>query len=109
MKLTTQTDYAMRTLMVLATRKERVHVADVANLFGISVNHVAKVVNLLARAGFVRSVRGVGGGIELAQGTNEISIGEVIALMDWPRSLARCSRRRQSHATGAGRPNDCCG
>jgi len=58
MPLTTQTDYALRTLMYLAARNGRATVADVAALFGISAHHVAKVVNQLARYGYIRSVRG---------------------------------------------------
>ncbi len=90
MKLTTQTDYALRTLMFLATRSSRSNVADVASLFGISVNHVAKVVNLLARGGYIRSVRGIGGGIELAKQPEEIPIGEVIEKMEGDLHLLAC-------------------
>ncbi|MCA9188737.1 MAG: Rrf2 family transcriptional regulator, partial [Planctomycetales bacterium] len=49
MKLTTQSDYAMRTLMYLATRSDRAHIKDIAVVFKISENHIAKVVNQLAR------------------------------------------------------------
>jgi len=90
MKLTTQTDYALRTLMFLATRQERANVADVAALFDISANHIAKVVNLLAREGYVRSVRGIGGGIELARDPAEISVGEIIALIENDTHLLAC-------------------
>jgi Rrf2 family transcriptional regulator, nitric oxide-sensitive transcriptional repressor len=78
MGFTTQTDYGLRTLMFLATRRGRANVADVAAIFGISVHHVAKVVNLLARSGYVRSVRGIGGGIELAASPEEIRLGDVV-------------------------------
>lgn len=90
MKLTIQTDYALRTLMYLATRTSRANVADVASVFGISVNHVAKVVNLLARAGYVRSTRGVGGGIELALPPAEISVGKVIGNVEGDVHLLSC-------------------
>jgi len=90
MKLTTQTDYALRTLMYLATRSSRATVADVASLFGISANHVAKVVNLLAREGYIRSVRGIGGGIELAKEPDEISVGEIIELIEGNLHLLDC-------------------
>ena len=90
MKLTTQTDYALRTLMFLATRSSRANVADIAQLFGISVNHVGKVVNLLAREGYIHSTRGVGGGIELAKQPEEISIGAVIACMEVNMHLLGC-------------------
>ncbi|MCC9656209.1 RrF2 family transcriptional regulator [Rhodopirellula halodulae] len=90
MKLTTQTDYALRTLMYLATRDTRANVASVASLFNISVNHVAKVVNLLAREGYVRSIRGVGGGIELAIPPEEISVGQVVATVEQDTNLLSC-------------------
>lgn len=90
MKFTTQTDYALRTLMYLATRTERANVADVANIFGISVNHVAKVVNLLARFGYVRSTRGIGGGIELARRPEEIQLGEVVERFEGNLHLVDC-------------------
>lgn len=90
MQLTKQTDYALRTLMFLATRGERATVGDVASLFHISVNHVAKVVNLLSRYGYIRSMRGIGGGIELAKPTGEISIGEVIERIEGNLHLLSC-------------------
>jgi Rrf2 family nitric oxide-sensitive transcriptional repressor len=76
--------------MFLSTRSSRANVADIASLFDISVNHVAKVVNLLAREGYVRSTRGVGGGIELAKQPEEIVIGEVIASMEVDTHLLAC-------------------
>lgn len=90
MALTIQTDYALRTLMYLVTRTERANVADVARTFGISVHHVAKVVNQLARHGYVRSIRGVGGGIELARQPEEICLGEVIERFEGSMHLLDC-------------------
>ncbi len=71
MKLTTQTDYALRTLMFLATRRSRSNVAEVASLFGISANLVAKVVKVVSsrRHGYIHSTRGIGGGIESGPAT----------------------------------------
>ncbi|WDQ17233.1 RrF2 family transcriptional regulator [Rhodopirellula sp. P2] len=90
MKLTTQTDYALRTLMYLATRDTRANVAGVASLFNISVNHVAKVVNLLAREGYVRSIRGVGGGIELAVRPEDVTVGQIIQTIENDTHLLPC-------------------
>ena len=64
--------------MFLATRGERCTIDSVAELFGISRAHVAKVVNQLARLGFIRSVRGVGGGIELSRPADQIAIGDTL-------------------------------
>ena len=85
-----QTDYALRTLMYLASQDERVTVADVATLFKISNNHVAKVVNQLSRFGYIRSVRGLGGGIELATPLEEIRLGEVIERFEGSLHLLDC-------------------
>ena len=90
MKFTTQTDYALRTLMYLSTRTERANISDVTAIFGISVHHVAKVVNLLGRYGYVRSLRGIGGGIELARSPEDISLGEVVERFEGNLHLLDC-------------------
>jgi len=51
---------------------------------------VAKVVNLLSRYGYLRSIRGIGGGIELARPAEEIRIGEVIERMEGNLHLLSC-------------------
>jgi len=90
MRLTTQTDFALRTLMFLATFTGRATSAQIAGLFGISANHVAKVVNQLARLGYVRSIRGIGGGIELAREPSTIRIGQVIQDFEGNMHLLEC-------------------
>ena len=90
MRLTTQTDYALRTLMFLAVQQQRSTAADVAALFGISANHVAKVVGVLARLGYVRSIRGIGGGIELAKAPDAIRLGETIDALEGNMHLLDC-------------------
>ena len=92
MQLTMQTDYALRTLMYLASRNERATVSEVAALFKISSHHVAKVVNQLSRLGYIRSVRGLGGGIELALPLEEIRLGEVIERFEGNLHLLECVR-----------------
>ena len=90
MQLTMQTDYALRTLMFLAGRPGRATVVQVAKLFGISQHHVAKVVNQLARLGYVRSIRGIGGGIELARDPDDVALGEVVTAFEGNRHLLEC-------------------
>lgn len=90
MRLAMHTDYALRTLMYLASVTERATVADVARLFNISAHHVAKVVNRLARLGYVRSVRGIGGGIELAVAPEKIRVGDVVVAFEGNLHLLEC-------------------
>jgi Rrf2 family nitric oxide-sensitive transcriptional repressor len=89
-RLTIQTDFALRTLLYLAAVGRRSTVSEVAALFGISANHIAKVVNQLARSGYVRSIRGIGGGIELARRPDEIRLGEVIRNFEGNWHLLEC-------------------
>ena len=90
MRLTNYTDFALRTLLYLATVERRATIAEVAGLFGISAHHIAKVVNQLARWGYVRSIRGIGGGLELARSPAEIGLGEVIEKFEGNMHLLEC-------------------
>lgn len=90
MRLALQTDYALRTLIYLAVYTERATVGQIAEFYSISTAHVAKVVNRLARLGYVRSLRGIGGGLELAQRPEDIRIGEVITAFEGNMRLLDC-------------------
>lgn len=93
MRLALYTDYALRTLIYLAGRPGRSSVAAVAEFYGISRDHVAKVVQLLARWGYLRSVRGIGGGIELGKPADKITIGEVVLACEGDVHLLECLGR----------------
>ena len=90
MRLSLHTDYAMRTLIYLAGRPGRASTAQIAQFFEISKDHVAKVVQMLSRAGFVRGIRGVGGGVELAMPAERITIGDVILASERNMHLLEC-------------------
>lgn len=80
MELSQFSDYALRTLIFLALRDEdeRSSVREIAEAYRISQNHLVKVVHHLAKAGFLETTRGRGGGIRLARDPEEINVGEVI-------------------------------
>ena len=78
MALALQTDFALRTLLYLGSRPGRATVQEIAEFYKISANHLSKVVQQLNRLGYVRSVRGPGGGMELAKAPDSVSVGEVV-------------------------------
>lgn len=84
MKLTTYTDFGLRTLMYLATlpEGELSSVAHVAKLYDVSRNHLVKVVNQLAREGYIKAIRGKNGGIRLGQAPENINVGDVIRSLE---------------------------
>ncbi|HKK29882.1 MAG TPA: Rrf2 family transcriptional regulator [Alphaproteobacteria bacterium] len=91
MRLTKYTDYAMRVLLYLGTKPERMcSIAEIAGAYGVSQNHLMKVVSDLARAGFVISLRGRAGGIRLARPPDEINVGEVVRRMEDDFNLVDC-------------------
>ncbi len=90
MRLSLQTDYALRALLFVASRSGRTTVADIAEFYGISIHHVGKVVHQLGRFGYVRNRRGPGGGIELARKPAEIVVGRVILDFEGNMHLLPC-------------------
>jgi len=90
MRLSLHTDYALRTLLLLAVRPGRASVGQVAEFYRISKDHVAKVVQSLARLGYLRSIRGIGGGIELLRKPAEIRIGQVVRDFEGSMHLLDC-------------------
>lgn len=91
MRLTRHTDYALRILLQAALEPERrLSIAAVAEAQGIARNHAMKLVNELATAGLLATVRGRGGGFGLARPAGEITIGEVVRLTEPDLRPANC-------------------
>jgi len=91
MRLTAYTDYALRTLMYLATNRDRlVTISEIADVHGISKNHLMKVVHQLGLSGMVETVRGRNGGLRLNHEPAEINIGEVVRNTETDFQMAEC-------------------
>ena len=91
MKLTTFSDYTLRVLMFLALNRDRLAtIPEIAAAYGISENHLMKVVHQLARSGAIESVRGKGGGIRLAREPEDIRLGQVVRLSEGHAPIVEC-------------------
>lgn len=91
MRLTTMTDFALRLLMYVAQRPDRLcTIAEVAQAHGISEAHLMKVTHHLARAGFLETVRGRGGGMRLAAVPSQINLGAVVRAIEPDFTLVEC-------------------
>ena len=79
MRLTVYTDYSLRLLMYLALKDDGLAtIAEIAESYGISKNHLMKVAHQLGVAGYVATVRGRSGGLRLAKPAESIGLGEVV-------------------------------
>ena len=91
MRLTAFTDYSLRTLMYLALRPERqVTINDISEAYGISNNHLMKVVHQLALSGDVATMRGQRGGLRLGRPAAQINVGAVVRRTEPDLHLAAC-------------------
>lgn len=94
MQLTIFTDYGLRTLMFLAAHRDRLcNVREVAEHFGISYNHLVKVVHKLVQLGYVESVKGKGGGIGLADGAEKHRLGDLVRALEPNMDIVECFNR----------------
>jgi len=92
MRLTRYTDYAMRVLLYLGARQDRLcSISEIAQAYDISQNHLMKVVSDLVGAGYVESVRGRSGGVRLAKPPAEINVGAVVRHTEDGFDLVDCA------------------
>ncbi|MCB9896671.1 MAG: Rrf2 family transcriptional regulator [Planctomycetes bacterium] len=90
MQLTLHTDYALRVLIFLARIGRRERVEAIADAFGVSKDHLVKVVQTLARLGYVQTHSGRGGGVSLAREAASIDVAEVVGELEGRQQLLAC-------------------
>ncbi|RAI83473.1 Rrf2 family transcriptional regulator [Macrococcoides caseolyticum subsp. hominis] len=102
MKLTLYSDYSLRVLMYIARQEHRVQIDEIAKFYGISKNHLTKVVNNLATLGYIETTRGRGGGIRIKMAPEEINIGTLIRKTEEHFNLVECFDRETNTCPIAG-------
>ncbi|MGC9369272.1 MAG: RrF2 family transcriptional regulator [Paracoccaceae bacterium] len=91
MRLTKFSDYALRVLILAASRQgQNVTIDEAAHLYGISAPHLKKVVRALTGEGYLKGTRGRAGGFRLAKPPEEINLGQVVRTTEPDFALVEC-------------------
>jgi|SRR5690606_3267862 len=91
MRLTTMTDYAMRLLMYVGQRPDRLcTISEIAQAYQISEPHLMKITHRLAQHGWIETVRGKNGGMRLGLRPEDISLGAVMRDTENDLALVEC-------------------
>jgi Rrf2 family nitric oxide-sensitive transcriptional repressor len=91
MRLSQFSDYSLRLLLYLAERPGAPNaVGDAAAWYGVSKDHLVKVAHNLVKLGYVRSVRGRNGGLQLARPAAEIGIAAVVRDTERDFNIVEC-------------------
>ena len=97
MRLSTRSRYGARMVLDLALNANDglIRLSDMADRLAVSVKYLEKLVRELQKAGLVVSKRGPAGGHELAKEPDEITVGEVVRLLEGEVALTRCVEGRE--------------
>jgi len=104
MRLSNLADYAVVTMSQAARHcgGGRVSASELAAETGLPVPTVQKLVSKLVGAGLLRSVRGAGGGLQLARPAAAISLADIVEAVEGPIALTACVE-----GTGCSVDHDC--
>ena len=97
MHITLEADYAVRIVNCLAKHKVRMDAKSLSGATGVTLRFSLKILRKLVAEGIVRSYKGTQGGYELARPAGEISLGEVIEVVEGPITISRCVEIGRAH------------
>ena len=98
MRLTTFTDYTIRVLIYLAMHPDELTtVAELAQRYEISRNHLTKVIHHLGQQGYIETLRGKGGGIRLSTSAADINLCILIRETEKNSALVECFAPSVNH------------
>ena len=92
MKVSTKGRYGVRAMLELAKLDSNTPMSArrISEKQGISIPYLEKILFILNKAGLVRSIKGPGGGYLLTKSSREISIGDIVRVLEGPIALANC-------------------
>ena len=90
MQLTQFTDYSLRALIYITLRNESCTIRDITEAYGISNNHMVKIIHNLSKLNLIKTIRGKNGGILMASQPETINLGQLVAQLEPHFDLVPC-------------------
>ncbi len=90
MKITLESDYAIRIVMRLAQQENRMDAGTLSQETGVPQRFALKILRKLVNADLLRSFKGISGGYQLNHPAHEISLADIIEVIEGPFAFSRC-------------------
>jgi len=109
MRLTTKSRYGTRLILDLAiyAKEGPVPLGDVAKRQNISVKYLEQLILKLKKAGFIESQRGPFGGHMLVKSPSEITIGDIVRILEGTTAITDCAEMDDQLCCECNRAGDC--
>jgi len=107
MKLSTKGKYGVRAVFEIARHygKGPISIKEIAERQGISFSYLEQILHKLGKAGLIESVRGPAGGYLLARKPSDLTIGDIVRVLEGPIALSHCLEPGES--AGCYQADDC--
>lgn len=90
MRITLESDYALRIVTSLAARDSIIDAKTLADDVSVTLRFTLKILHKLATEGIVKSYKGASGGYKLNRDPRDITLKDIIELIDGPIVISRC-------------------
>lgn len=100
MRITLESDYALRILTAIAYREDVADAKTISSETSVTPRFALKILHKLVQGGLVKSFKGVKGGYKLGVAPEEITLRRVIELIDGPIVIARCLENQEVCSIG---------
>jgi len=94
MKLSTKTRYGTRMILEMAQNygQGAIQLGEIANRQNISLKYLEQIIRPLKQAGYIKSFRGAKGGHILSKAPEDITVGEIVAVLEGGDTLIHCDK-----------------
>ena len=90
MRITLESDYALRIVSALAIKNEIIDAKALSDEVSVTLRFTLKILHKLVSGDFVKSYKGVNGGYKLKVAPDKITLKDIIELIDGPIAISRC-------------------